>query len=416
MQIKQLDSYDRQVFSAPTRHLLCHFAAGDVRRPLPAADADWEEVFQGVCSNGLLGLTWHYLAQQREQDRPPPEFCRQVQAAYRLNAMRMALMYRKVRRTLAGLTQSSVAFLVIKGPAVAHTIYPDPDIRAFNDLDLVVREHDWNAMHRALLGLGFHADEDQPEPPPKLIPQAVPYEMKYRHQESGLLVEVHYDDILNAGLASRDVAGFWERAGWIELAGVPVRVMALEDQLVHLCMHAHYHGYTRLNWLSDLALLVRDRAGHLNWERVIATTRSEQAQVGVYYSLLFLQELLGVDPPAGVLHALRPDPLRRRLHERYMPARKVCSLEPMWRPDFSFYFLPLFKRLLPDLLVMGRRGAKLAYLGRLLLPPRAWLRHYYRLDAGRPVIMHYFLHLFKLGYHYTAQIATELYNVTQYFR
>ncbi|MFP4436009.1 MAG: hypothetical protein ACLFVO_02075 [Chloroflexaceae bacterium] len=66
------------------------------------------------------------------------------------------------------------------------------------------------------------------------------------------------------------------------------------------------------------------------------------------------------DPPAGVLDALRPDPLRRWLHERYMPARKVCSLEPMWRPDFSFYFLPLFKRLLPDLLMMGRRGAGLS--------------------------------------------------------
>jgi len=410
MQIWEMNSHERVPISDATRMLLCDFAAGDLKRPLHRLDADWEEVFQGVYRNGLLGLTHRYLKQWETQDYPPPEFRQRVQQAYRISAIRMALMYRNIKKVLTQLAESGVDSMVVKGPALAYTVYPDPALRAFNDLDLVVREQDWAAMHRLLVGMGFRQEEDLPQPPPKLVPQAVLYESKYRHQEyNWLLVEVHYDDLLNAGLASRDVEGFWQRAIRVDVEGVPVKALSLEDQLIHLCAHAHYHGYTRLNCFSDIAFIVRDHAAQINWERLLETVRIEEAQVGVYYTLYFLDKLLGVKVPEGMLNALRPDPFRRWWHERYLPEERVLSLQPMWRPDFSFYFTPLLKRLLPDLLVMGRRGDKLRYLLRLLLPPWAWLQHYYRLDDTKKVAMHYLLHPLKLTVHYLAEVVTTVF-------
>jgi hypothetical protein len=189
---------------------------------------------------------------------------------------------------------------------------------------------------------------------------------------------------------------------------VPAKALSLEDQLIALSAHVHYHGYTRLNWLSDIAFIVRDHADELDWERLIETVRVEEVQVPVYYTLHFLERLLGVAAPEPVLARLRPDRLRRWLHERYLPEQKVVSLAPMARPDFSFYFLPLFKRLLPDLLVMGRRAEKLYYLARLFTPSRAWLRHYYQVDDGRTIAQHYVLHPLKLAGHYVASVATAL--------
>jgi hypothetical protein len=107
-----------------------------------------------------------------------------------------------------------------------------------------------------------------------------------------------------------------------------------------------------------------------------------------------------------VLAALRPDRFRRWFHERYLPKEKVLSLQPMWRPDFSFYFTPFLKRLLPDLLVMGRRSEKLHYLLRLLAPPRDWLAYYYSLDGATPVWTHYLLHPLKLACHLVEEILT----------
>jgi hypothetical protein len=409
MRIEKLDSYERVPISGATRTLLCDFAAGDVNQPLHRLDADWEEVFQGVCRNGLLGLTHRYLTQWEPQDYPPPEFGQWVQKAYRTSAIRMAWMYRNIGKVLAQLTESGVDYMVVKGPALAHSVYPDPAWRAFNDLDLVVRERDWAVMHRLLVQMGFKPERDLPQPPPKLVPQAVLHELKYWHQEMGLLVEVHYEDLLNAGLASRDVEGFWQRAVQVDIEGMPVKTLSPEDQLIHLCVHAHYHGYTRLNWFSDMAFIVRDHAAQLDWERLLETVRIEEAQVGLYYSLRFLDQLPGVSAPEDVLTALRPDRFRRWWHERYLPEEKVLSLQPMPRPDFSFYFTPLFKRLLPDLLVMGRREDKLRYLLRLLLPPQAWLQDYYQLSDTPKIAVHYLLHPLKLTYHYLVEVATAVF-------
>ena len=404
--IERFDTHERRPLSDTTRALLCDFAAGDVTRPLSRLDANWEDVLQHVCSNGLLGLTHYYLAYQECQDYPPPAFRQWIQQAYTTNTTRMLLVYRNVVKVLAQLAKSAIDCMVVKGPALAYTVYPDPASRSFNDLDLIVRERDWAIAHQLMLDIGFRPEIDLPEPPPKLVPEAVAYESRYWHQETSFLVEVHYDDILNAGLAARDAEGFWERAVLISVEGMPVKTLSLEDRLIHLCAHAHYHGYTRLNGFSDIAFIVRDHAAQLNWEQLVKVVRIEEAQVAVYYTLYFLDRLFSIPVPADVLRRLRPDPFRRWWHERYMPQREALSLQPMWRPDFSFYFLPLFKRLLPDLLVMGRRREKLHYLLRLLLPPPAWLRYYYRLNDAEGVALHYLLHPLKLIYHYLTEVAT----------
>ncbi len=408
MQLHKLDSYERLSISESTRFLLCDFAVGDPRRPLHQfAKVDWDELFQAVRHNGLLGLTYYYLTTYPSTNYPPPEFRQSIQQTYRANALRMVLMYRKINQVITQLATFPIDYLVLKGPALAHLIYPDSSWRPFNDLDLLVRERDWAKMHQILIQLDFIPEFDLPEPPPKVTPDAVLYEAKYWHKETKLLVEIHYDDLLNAGLASRDVEGFWQRAISMELDGVTIKTLSLEDQLIHLCMHAHYHGYTRLNWFSDIAFLVRDHTDKFNWSRFIETVRTEEAEIGVYYSLYFLNKLLDISVPNDVLVALQPDFFRCWWHEYYLPENKVLSLRPMHRPDFSFYFMPLLKRLIPDMLVMGRRKEKMRYLLRLLFPPKVWLQYYYKL-GHQQVAIHYLLHPLKIMYHYFNEIKEKI--------
>jgi hypothetical protein len=392
-----------------TLKLLCDFASGDVRRPLSRVEADWEEVFNALCDHRLIGLTDRWLSSNPSQDYPPLEFRRQIREYHLISLLQMELLYRQVEDILARLSEAGVHPVVLKGPAVAYTVYSDPALRPFGDLDIMLRERDWAVVHPALKQMGFDPEEDLREPPPKLDPVLTTYELKYLHRDNRMLVEVHYHDLLNAGLASRDLEGYWQRARCVEIRGMPVTVLSLEDQLIHLCAHAHYHGFKLLNWFSDLAFLVRDHAGQLDWGQVIKTVRREEAQPAVYYSLFFLERLLQVSPPVGVLDALRPDRLRRWFHERYFPARLALSYrQKWWPPALSFYFLPLYRRLLPDLLVMGRRREKLCCLLRLLFPPRAWLRNYYHVKGDRPISVHYLLHPLKLAYHYLGETARLL--------
>lgn len=399
------ESHHRAPLSATTLQILCDFARGEVGHPLTVTTADWPAVFQAVSRNGLIGLAYHYLQHHPDREYPPQPFRDWIRATYRRAAMQMLQRYSAIRQVLQALEQAEVACLILKGPSVAYTVYPDPMLRTFSDLDLMVREQDWQQVHQALLDMGFHSPENWSRHRPKLIPQQTTYEVRYWHAGLELMVEVHYDDLLNAGLASQDLEGFWRRAKQIDIRGQRASVLAPEDQLLHLCAHCHYHGYTRLSWFADLALLVRGASPAFDWNAFVATVHKEEAHVPAYYSLLFLQKLLDVSTPAWVMAAIRPDALRRWLHERYLPEAEVLAFQPMPRPDFSFYFLPMLKRLLPDLLVMGRRREKLAYLLALLRPSPAWLRHYYGLAESEAVGPHYALHPLKLLYHYLKEIV-----------
>ncbi len=408
MQLHKLDSYERISMSETTRILLCDFAVGLPTHPLHQFDTvDWQEVFQAVGRNGLYGLTYHYLRQNPTLTYPPLEFRQSIEHIYRASALNMVLMYRKINHVLSQLATFPIEYMVLKGPVLAQLVYPDQSWRPFNDLDILIRERDWAKMHQILLKLNFIPEYDLPYPPPKVIDEAVLYEVKYWHKENNLLVEVHYDDLLNAGLASRDIEGFWQRAISMDLDDVTIKALSMEDQLIHLCMHAHYHGYTRLNWFSDIAFLLRVFGDKLDWTRLLTTIRTEEAEVGVYYSLYFLEKLLGITVPAHVMAALQPDRFRQWWHEYYLPTPQVLSLKPMYRPDLSFYFRPLFKRLIPDLLIMGRRKEKIRYLLRLFYPPRDWLQHYYRLKKY-PTSIHYLLHPLKIMYHYFKEMIGKV--------
>lgn len=401
----QLGSFERKPISQSTRRLLCQFAAADPSAPLEEIDADWQEVFEAVCRNGLIGLTHLYQKQRPGAAYPPPYFRRWVALA---NLTANALIRRtqqNVKRVLARFHEAGLECLVLKGPALAEWVYPDPNMRWYADLDVHVRTEDVAVAHALLQQVGLVPDDSELHSHPKLVSYAPGDEWNYWSPDHSFQVELHGDDLLHAGLVPRDYEGFWSRAVTREVQGIPTKVLALDDQLIALSAHVHYHGYTRLNWLSDIALIVRDYGDELDWDRLINTVRSEQVQVPVYYTLYFLQRLLGVAVPERVLRAIRPDWFRRWVHDQYLPKDKVASLQPMPRPDFSFYFLPLFSRLIPDFLVMGRRADKVRYILRLLRPAREWMRDYYGVAEGDGLAHHYALHPLKLAWHYILSVA-----------
>lgn len=399
------DRLERVPVSDAVRAALLALAAGDPSRPVPWEGVEADEFLSALYREGLIGLAHRYVQESPHCGDVPPRLAEWVREAHLVTSVRMAVSYQAMGHILRRLARAAPPFLVAKGPAVAQTLYPNPWLRAFGDVDVIVHQRDWRAVDDVVTRMGLLPERDARVPMPPLSGADALYERTYRHP-SGFALDVHYDDLLNCGLAARDVDGFWRRALSIEIEGVQVRTLAPADQFVHLCAHAHYHGYTRLVWLSDLAFLLRDHGEGLDWEQVIRTVRLEEVQVPVYYTLRLLEGMLGVAAPAGVLARVRPDRFRRAAHELFMPERDLLSLQPMWRPDLSFYFLPLLKRLVPDLLVMGRRGEKLGYLARLLVPPPDWLRRYYHLPPSSPIWPHYALHPLKLAHHYATELLT----------
>ncbi|MBE0698312.1 MAG: nucleotidyltransferase family protein [Anaerolineaceae bacterium] len=411
--IPMLDSYQRVNISSATLAILVDFAAANQGRRLSSMIGDtptlvdWEDVYAGVLRNGLIGLTYHYLSANPGLDIPTA-FVEKIKKAFLIHSLRMTWINRNIKSVLSALNESGIQYLVVKGPAVAFSVFPAANLRVYNDLDLTVHESDWVEVSKALERAGYHLYDGEAAPPPRVVPDEVNHESKYLNAEGNFRVEAHFDDLLRTGFAARDLEGFWKRAIHLEMDGVPFPTLCLEDQIVYLSAHAHHHGYTRLNWFSDIALILRDKAALIDWQKLIDVVKVEEAQVPVYYTLYFIERLFSISTPAQVMDAIRPDRFRRWLHDRLMPPARVLSFEPMVQVFFCFYFYPLFQRLLPDLLVMGRRREKLRFLLHLLVPPREWLRYFYKLKKEGWVDYYYLIHPFKIAEMYWKEIISIL--------
>ena len=69
---------------------------------------------------------------------------------------------------MTALNAAGVPSLVLKGPALANSIYPKPSMRPYGDIDVVCREQDWLAAHEVLVGAGYIPVDGLTKPPPKV--------------------------------------------------------------------------------------------------------------------------------------------------------------------------------------------------------------------------------------------------------
>jgi len=338
---------------------------------LPAV-SDWPALLAAAQLHRLVPL-----AHQRLKESDCPEL---VRAAFRASALALALRTKQLQAALTGvmdaLRVAGVASIVLKGPALAATVYPHPSLRPYRDLDLLCREEDWSTVYHVLVDLGFQPVQPLPAPPPKVWERKAYYHSQYYRRHDRVLVEIHYD-LWQIGLRPRLGDAYWRRAVEVDGDGCPIRVLAPEDQVLHACVHLNHHGYSRLIWFSDLLhLLARHR--QLDWAYLIEAARREGVALSLYFSLVYLERLFAVKTPAGVLAALRPAFPQAWLHDRLWPPAAVCGLAmDETAVPCDFHEVPGLQELANNFVLTGRRLEKLVYLGRLLAPSADWLAYYY---------------------------------------
>jgi hypothetical protein len=138
----------------------------------------------------------------------------------------------------------------LKGPLFAERYYARPSARATSDVDLLVDPNDLDRASAVLVDAGY-------------VPAEGPEEERFRREHHhlhfthphALPLELHFHGYTGFGeilpspplLARRLPAPGFQAIG----------VLAPEDELVFLAVHAAMHRFIRLGWLYDLALLTR---------------------------------------------------------------------------------------------------------------------------------------------------------------
>ncbi|MGE0309544.1 MAG: nucleotidyltransferase family protein [Acidimicrobiia bacterium] len=214
---------------------------------------------------------------------------------------------------LAPLLESTGArWAVLKGPVLAEVFYPRPDLRSYDDLDVLVEPGRLGDVVDALEASGAHLlDVNWP-----LIRSSGRGEITLVLWH-GTVLDLHWDLITEQAVRSSfrlDASDLLDRRRQVGVASITVPTLGRGDTLTHVGLHALLAGGDRLGWLADLAAIMqRDGAlTTLDWKR----TEEQRCTLAVAIMLDRLERVLG-DPNASASLATAPrTPAWRRLLAR----------------------------------------------------------------------------------------------------
>jgi hypothetical protein len=308
-------------------------------------------------------------ASTREAIDLPPSAERELRRAAFLATATVLGIDAELRRVVGSLAAADIPALVLKGPALARTLYPRVALRPYGDIDLTIQERHQEIVVGTLLEHGyseipFKAEEARREHAGHLDDCAA-FHRQFTSGDGKVLLELHADP-MQLGLRQTGEAVRWQRAR--DIPGMPgASMLGLEDQVVQLSAHVHKHGFDRLIWLKDLDLLLRAHQYQLDWDVVERVARDEGVLASVWYSLHLTKLLLATPIPATIVQRLRPALPIRLLYGRIWPATRVASLQGfMRRRAVQFHAAESWRGMLPSLILMGRRRTRVRAIVRVM--------------------------------------------------
>lgn len=257
--------------------------------PSEPDDVDWQYFLVLADGHGVAPLL-HYTLTSEDTLRFIPEHVqRALQHKYYSSTAQQALLFTELER-IADVLPAPV--ILLKGAALASTLYPQPATRPLGDLDLLIPRSALDDAVAAVKSLGYN--EFAPEIGAGMHEIASHHVHLRGGSDENLVVELHWtlassDDTYYAP----DLTWFWEqteawkpeRSGAQEIerraereqegmqgSGASMRQLTPTAHLLFLAAHLMLqHGArdARLLWFYDLHLLLTKCGDRIEWETLI---------------------------------------------------------------------------------------------------------------------------------------------------
>lgn len=328
---------------------------------------DWDRVMELAAANGVAAFTQRAMQQFENDSVVPAGDLNRLSTIVATQTARNLELRLTLERLLRLTANANIPLIVLKGAAVAHSMYERPILRPSEDVDVLCRDGDFDRLHSLMVTNGFAAEDTGGHSEDKCSPLETSFERHYRDDSSKALIEVHVDGV-KLGVKPVHSESIWERAVEVEIGAETALSLSFSDMAFMLSVHLHRHGFNRLIWFKDIDLLLRRFGDRIDWDLVIEQARDEGAASSLWLTLDYLQRLMGTPVPEAVMAEVRPGLLTRFGWRRVWPRKRVLNLTASTRRrTVQFSVEESLRGMLPSLLLMGRRRQKLQIMARRLL-------------------------------------------------
>jgi len=312
---------------------------------------DWQSLPTRAEDNGLAPLVYRHL---QATGLSLPEDTHRALLALTLRHRRANHIRRlTLAEILTALKEEGIEVLVLKGAALANTVYPRPGLRPMRDMDILVKNREALRAQAKLAELGFNA-----RVPASLDDQIIHHLPIAQREEDGLTVsvEVHYQ-LLPYMAHPVNYEDLSTEASSFSVNEVTAQTLGHEDMLWHIYRHSFAPPLIgqsiRLVWVADFVSLVEKYVEEIDWEKL------KYNHPQVWFVL-----------PA--FHALTPwsDKVLNTLNMDIEPTPKGAGQTFQGWPRSS-------------LAVQRKKGVR-RFLGDTFWPSEWWMQLYYGLNRRSP--------------------------------
>jgi hypothetical protein len=268
---------------------------------------DWEYLLKLVEFHGIMPLVAYNLTRYNFRDHIPEPYLERLSGNYNNTLYRNMLLSKELVSILSAFRKDGVAVIPLKGTVLTEVLYENPASRKMVDMDILVHPEDTVKARSILAELGYIQMPEKPHWDHQF------HEVPYCKQGAfPFFLELH-QNLEDRRLVTVPEADIWRRSQSFELQGISATVLSPEDNLLFLATHLCKHSDELLKFLGDIAELLKKYQDTLDWDYIVASARSWQTDIAVYYAARRAKDLLGAPVSAFNLAALKPGLWRRFL-------------------------------------------------------------------------------------------------------
>jgi hypothetical protein len=279
--------------------------ADRVEAPLQT-EMDWPYLFHMGSRHGLAPLLYQNLRSVCPE-KVPESVMGHLRNHFLVVAGHNVLRTQELLKLLHLFESHGVPAVPYKGPVLAASIYGDLGLRQFSDLDILVQKENVSKAKDLLVSNGYQWLSELGATQQEAYLRSGSGCFRFCRGPGKVIVEVDQEiTTLREFPLCLDLEPFWNRLVWISFEGRKVPAFSAEDLLLILCVHGAKHRWEQLNWVCDLAELIRVHQ-ELDWEGLLERARTLGCERILLLGLFLAHDLLGALLPSDVLRRVKSD-------------------------------------------------------------------------------------------------------------
>ncbi|MBK6486230.1 MAG: nucleotidyltransferase family protein [Gemmatimonadetes bacterium] len=261
----------------------------------------WPAFLEVADRERATGVVWRRL-----REHALPALTDQQRAAFERAAMvsdfTASYLEQRIGESMALLARRGTRGLLLKGAALAVSVYGSFADRPMGDVDLVVDRDRAEDAFEALQSIGWRWNAS--EYPRSRYGGHHHFPPLLDARGMDVRLELHVELFVEGSPFALDAARLWEDSREVTIGAGTARIPSPEHLLLHSCIHYMWsHMMLFGAWRSFRDVVALSTAG-LDWDRFVADARRHRAESACFWTLRLAERLAGAMLPPEVMSRL----------------------------------------------------------------------------------------------------------------